>query len=72
MIVKRIECKFATNDANLTILVSFERRESWLSQGAKNNQIEWKDEKLHWNWIDVCIYTNEAVPARKAILCLSV
>ena len=47
MTVTRIECKFTTNDANLTILVSFERRRSHLSKDAKINGIGSKDAKLH-------------------------
>ena len=39
MNVTRIGCNIATSDANSTILVSFERRESYLSKDAKINEI---------------------------------
>ena len=39
-IVTKIACKFATNDANQTILVSFKRRKSYLSAETKIVQIE--------------------------------
>ena len=57
--VTKIACKFATINANQTILVSLERRESYLSPETKNVQIEWKDGKLHWNWICICDFLFE-------------
>ena len=45
----RIGCQIATNHVNLAILVSWERRESYLSKETKISQIEQGERKLQSN-----------------------